>query len=86
MSTAENFIQSRASRFMQIFTQEGKPASMAQLDAHPTSDQEVAVSILPPPHPRSATFFRGDSIMKYFLSLPFKKGSCKFLAKECAQY
>ena len=28
------------------------------------------------------------SIMKYFLRSfsPFKKGSCQFLAKECAQY
>ena len=33
-----------------------KPASMAQLDAHRTGDQEVAGSITPGP----ATFFPGD--------------------------
>ena len=32
------------------------PASVAQLDARPTGDQEVVVQ----PPPRSATFFRGD--------------------------
>ena len=38
------------------------PASMAQLDAHPTDDQEVAGS-----NPaRLATFFHGDLIMKFF--------------------
>ena len=38
-------------------------ASVAQLDAHLTGDQQVAglTPIL------SATFFRGDFIMKYFL-------------------
>ena len=39
---------------------------MAQLDARPTSDQEVAGST----PAGSAAFFRGDLIMKYFLSLP----------------
>ena len=39
------------------------PASMAQLDAHPTGDEEVAGST----PAGSATFFRGDLIMKYFL-------------------
>ena len=44
------------------------PASVAQLDARPTNDQEVA-SLTPT---GSATFFHGDLIMKYFLchSLP----------------
>ena len=36
---------------------------MAQLNARPTGDQEVAGST----PARSATFFRGDLIMKYFL-------------------
>ena len=36
---------------------------MAQLDAHPTGVQEVAGST----PARSAAFFRGDLIMKYFL-------------------
>ena len=63
------------------------PASVAQLDARLTGDQEVAGST----PAGSATFFRGDLIMKYFLQSfsPFrwfKKGSCQFLAKECAQY
>ena len=38
-------------------------ASVAQLDAHPTGDQEV-VGLTPT---RLATLFRGDLIMKYFL-------------------
>ena len=42
-----------------------KPASVAQLDGRSTGDQEVA-GLTPA---RSATFFRGDLIMKYFLSL-----------------
>ena len=60
---------------------------MAQLDARLTVDQEVAGST----PAKSATFSRGDLIMKYFLRsfFPFpwfKKGSLQFLAKECAQY
>ena len=60
---------------------------MAQLDARPTGDQEVAGST----PARSATFFRGDLTMKYFLRSfspfhCFKEGSCQFLAKECAHY
>ena len=39
------------------------PASVAQLDACPTGDQEIAGLNLA----ESATFFRGDFIMKYFL-------------------
>ena len=64
-----------------------EPASVAQLDAHPTGDQDVAGST-----PAGlATFFCGDLIMQYFLRSfsPirwFKKGSCQLLAKECAQY
>ena len=63
------------------------PASMAQLDAQLTGDQEVAGST----PIGSATFFRRDLIMKYFLQSfsPFcccKKGNYQFLAKECAQY
>ena len=38
-------------------------ASVAQLDARPTVDQEVVGST----PAGSATFFRGDLIMKYFL-------------------
>ena len=63
-----------------------EPASRAQLDARPTSNQEVAGST----PAGSARFFRGDLILKYFLrSISpfrwFKKGSCHFLGKECAQ-
>ena len=60
---------------------------MALLDARPTGDQDVAGSS----PARSATFFRGDLIMKYF-NWSFsafrwlKKGSCQILAEECAQY
>ena len=59
--------------------------NVAQLDAHPTGDQEVVGSS----PSGSATLFYGDLIIKYFLqsfppSLP--KGSCQFLVKECAQY
>ena len=64
-----------------------QPASMAQLDARPTGDQEVG-GLTPA---GLATFFHGDLIMKYFLGSfsPFrwfKKGSCQFLAKECTHY
>ena len=60
-------------------------ALMAQLDACPTSDQEVmdqSLLVL-------ATFFQG-MIMKYFLRSfspfhRFQKGSCQFLAKGYAQ-
>ena len=63
------------------------PALVAQLDAHPTGDQEVA-GLTPA---GSATFFGGNLIMRYFLwsVSPFRRfkiGSCQFLAKECAQY
>ena len=52
-----------------------------------TDDQEIVGST-----PAGlATSFHGDLIMKYFLQSfsPFrwfKKGSCQFLVKECAQY
>ena len=60
---------------------------MAQLDACPTGDHEVVGST----PTRSATFFHGDLIMKYFVwsFFPFrwfKKGSCQFLVEECAQH
>ena len=63
------------------------PVSVVQLDARLTGDQEVAGS----PPAESAAYFHGDLIMKYFLRSfsPFrwfKKGSCQFLAIECAQY
>ena len=63
------------------------PALVAELDAHPTGDPEV-VDTTPA---RSATFFGGDLIMKYFLwsfspYRLYKKGSCQFLVKDCAQY
>ena len=40
-----------------------QPALVAELDAHPTGGQEVVGST----PAGSATFFRGDLIMKYFL-------------------
>ena len=63
------------------------PASVARLDARPTGDQEVAGST--PAEVGNILSWR--LIMKYFLRSfsPFrwfKKGSCQFLAKECAQY
>ena len=64
-----------------------EPASVVQLDARPTGDQEVAGST--PAEVGNILSWR--LIMKYFLRSfsPFrwfKKGSCQFLAKECAQY
>ena len=63
-----------------------KPATVAQLDARLTCDQEYAGWIAA----RSAIFFCVDLIMKYFLRSFstfrwFKKGSCSSLAKECTQ-
>ena len=62
---------------------------MAQLDAHPTGDQEVAGST----PACSATFFRGDPrcdheifSMVILSLLLIQEGQCQFLAKECAQY
>ena len=55
-------------------------ASVAQLDARRTWDQETRRSLVRP-QPRSATFFRRDCSFRWF-----KKGSCQFLTKEYAQY
>ena len=60
---------------------------VAQLDARPTGDQEVAGST----PAKVGNILSWRLIMKYFLRSfsPFrwfKKGSCQFLAKECAQY
>ena len=61
-----------------------RPASVVQLDACPTGDQEVAGST---PPDRQSWFFRGDwSWNAFFPFRWFKKGSCQFLAKECAKY
>ena len=62
-------------------------ASVAQLDARPTGDQEVAGST--PAEVGNILSWR--LVMKYFLRSfsPihwYKKGSCQFLVKECAQY
>ena len=64
-----------------------KPASVAQLDARPTGDQEVVGST----PAEVGNILSRRLIMKCFLRSfsPFrwfKKGSCQFLAKECAQY
>ena len=63
------------------------PASVAQLDARSTGDQEVGGST--PAKVDNILSWR--LIMKYFQQsfCPFrwfKKGSCQLLAKECAQY
>ena len=65
----------------QVKSKENLPASMAQLDARPTRDQEVAGSI--PAEVSSILSWR--YIMKYFLQSFssfswFKKDSCQFLA------
>ena len=62
-------------------------ASVAHLDAGPTGDQEVAGSTLA----EVGNILSWRLIVKYFLRLFssfrwFKKGSCQFLAKWCAQY
>ena len=62
-------------------------ATVAQLDVRPTGDQEVAGSI----HAEVGNILSWRLIMKHVLRSfsPFrwfKKGSCQFLAKECAQY
>ena len=64
----------------------GKPRWLSWI-SHPTEDQEVAGSA--PTEVGNILSWR--LIMKYFLrSLSpfcwFKKGSCQFLVKECAQY
>ena len=52
---------------------------MAQLDACPTGDQDVVGS-------HSFVEIDHEIFSIVILSLLLKKGSCKFLAKECAQY
>ena len=70
-----------------LFAQRLIQSRLAQLDARPTGDQEVVGST--PAEIGNILSWR--LIMKYFLRSfsPFrwfKKGSCQFLAKECAQY
>ena len=61
-------------------------ASVAQLDACPTGDQEVAGST----PVGSATFFHGDLIMKFstvILSVPLiQDGQLSVSGEECAHY
>ena len=70
------------------------PASVAQLDA-PSDWRPGGRGFKPPPPPHPTpevgNILSWRLIMKYFLRSfsPFrwfKKGSCQFLAKECAQY
>ena len=63
------------------------PASVAQLDARPTRDQEVTGSI----SDEVGNILSWKLITKYFLRSfsPFRwfeNGSCQFHAKEYAQY
>ena len=72
---------------MLMYQTADEPASVAQLDAPSAGDQEVAGST--PAEVGNILSWR--LIMKYFLRSfspfrCFKKGSCQFLAKECAQY
>ena len=57
---------------------------MAQLDVHPTGNQEVASSF---PAGLGNFFFMlidHEKCLRSFSPFPlFKKGSCQFLAKEC---
>ena len=73
-------------KYLYSYTFYGTLASVAQLDARLTGDQEVMdfISL------GSSNILLWRLIMKYFLksfspSHCFKKGSCQFLAKECAQ-
>ena len=64
-----------------------EPASVAQLDARPTGNQEHAGLT----SAEVGNILSWILIMKYFLRsfspfCRFKKGSCQFLAEECAQY
>ena len=66
--------------------QELTPASVAQLDARPTVDQEVAG----PTPAEVGNILSWRFIMKYFLRSfsPFrwfKQGSSQFMMKKCAQ-
>ena len=63
------------------------PASVAQSDACPAGDE---IAGLIPSGPGSGNILSWKLIMKYFLCsfspfFSFKKGSCRFLEKECAQ-
>ena len=67
------------------------PASVVQLDAPTTGDQEVAGSHPPPPAPPPpATFFHRNwscNILRLFSPFRWlKMGSCQFLVKECAEH
>ena len=57
------------------------PASVAQMDARPTGDQKVAGST-----PAKVGNILHEIIATVIPFRWFKKGSCQFLAKECAQY
>ena len=68
-------------------TSYGEPSLVAQLDVRSTGDQEVAGSI----PTEFGNILSWRLITKYFLwsFSPirwFKRGSCQFPAKECAQY
>ena len=58
------------------------PASVAQLDVRPT-----VLWVRPPPDPQHSFVEIGHEIIStVILSRCLKKDSCRFLAKECAQY
>ena len=74
--------------FMQIVSS-GEPASVAQLDAPSDWRQEVAGSApAEAGNILSVVEIDREIFSTVILSLPrwFKKGSCQFLTKECAQY
>ena len=54
-------------------------SEVAQSDAHSTADQEVVGST-----PAMSANILSWRLISHFRW--FKKGSCRFLAKECAQY
>ena len=68
---------------MYIYTT-GISALVAQLDVHPTGDQEVVGST----PAKVGNILSWRLIIKYFLRSfsRFRWRSCQFLAKECAQY
>ena len=68
------------------YVNKSKPASVAQLHARPTGDQEVAGST-PPGRQHSFVETDHEIFSTVILYLPlFKKRICQFLAKEWAQY
>ena len=73
---------------LSLFYYAAMPASVAQLlDARPTSDQEVAGSTPAEVGNILSWRFGHEIFSTVILSLRwFKKGSCQFLAEECAQY